>query len=89
MKGFIFGGFTPVAWDLNSGYKPDSTQKSFVFNVKNARNSEAKKFSLSNSSQAIYCHSLFGPYFRSGHDIKVVNGCNGNKMVTKILELHM
>jgi hypothetical protein len=43
-KGFIFGGFTLVAWESgNRFYKPDSTQKSFVFSVKNPRNNEAKK----------------------------------------------
>jgi hypothetical protein len=79
-KGFIFGGFTPVAWESpKSGqYKPDSTQKSFVFSLKNARNSEARKFSISNSPQAIDCNSSYGPIFGSGHDINLASGCNGN-----------
>jgi hypothetical protein len=77
-KGFIFGGFTPVAWDSSGGFKPDSTQKSFVFSVKNARNSEARKFPLSNSSNAICCASSYGPTFGNSHGIYVESGCNGN-----------
>jgi hypothetical protein len=77
-KGFIFGGFTPVAWDSSSGCKADSSQKSFVFSLKNPRNGEAKKFSISNSSYAIYCVSSHGPIFGSGFEIEVTSGCNGN-----------
>jgi hypothetical protein len=77
-KGFIFGGFTPVAWDSSNDYKADISQKSFVFSLKNPHKSEAKKFSISNLSYAIYCNSSAGPTFGRGFDIAVANNCNGN-----------
>jgi hypothetical protein len=76
-KGFIFGGFTPVAWDSNSGYKTDNSQKSFVFTIKNPQNIEPRKFALSSASLAIYCGSDRGPTFGS-HSIYVANDSNSN-----------
>jgi hypothetical protein len=77
-KGFVFGGFTPVAWDSSNSYKPDSSQKSFLFTVKNPRGSEGRKFVMASTAEAIYCGSSYGPTFGGGHDIHVANGCNGN-----------
>jgi hypothetical protein len=77
-KGFIFGGFTPVAWDSNSGYKTDNSQKSFLFTIKNPRNSEPRKFAFSIPSNAIYCRSDYGPTFGGNHDIHVANDSNSN-----------
>jgi hypothetical protein len=76
-KGFIFGGFTPVSWDSSSGYKPDNSQKSFVFTIKNPRNIEPRKFALSNRSNAIYCGSNYGPTF-GDHSLYVANDSNSN-----------
>jgi hypothetical protein len=76
--GCIFGGFTPVAWDSTSGYKPDPTNQSFVFRIKNRLQSEPCKFQLSNPSCAIHCTSSNGPTFGNGHDIKVADSCNQN-----------
>jgi hypothetical protein len=77
-KGFIFGGFTPVAWDSSSSQKSDSTRKTFLFTVKNPRGSEERKFVMKSSENAIYCPNSYGPTFGGGHDIYVANGCNGN-----------
>jgi hypothetical protein len=77
-KSFIFGGFTPIEWDSSSGYKHDSSQKSFLFTMKNPRNSVPRKFGMSSSSNAIYCSGSYGPRFGSGNDIVVFNGCNAN-----------
>jgi hypothetical protein len=78
-KGFIFGGFTPLAWDsTTSGYKSDSSQKSFLFTLKNAGNIEPRKFKLSNMSYAIYSYSGCGPIFGNGHDIYVTDNYNSN-----------
>jgi hypothetical protein len=74
-KGFIFGGFTPIAWDSSSSYKADTSQQSFLFSVKNARNSDPRSFPLVNSSSAIYCGSSYGPTFGS-HSLYVADGCN-------------
>jgi hypothetical protein len=78
-KGFIFGGFTPLVWDsTTNNYKPDSSQKSFLFTLKNARNIEPRKFKLSSGSNAIYCHSSYGLTFGGNHDLTVADSCNAN-----------
>jgi hypothetical protein len=77
-KGFVFGGFTPVAWDSSGGFKADSSRKSFLFTVKNPRGSDGRKFVMASSANAIYCNSSYGPTFGGGQDIYVANGCNEN-----------
>jgi hypothetical protein len=77
-KGFVFGGFTPLAWDSTASYKADSSRKTFLFTVKNSRGSEGRKFVLTNPENAIYGNGEYGPTFGCGHDIHVANGCNGN-----------
>jgi hypothetical protein len=77
-KGFIFGGFAPISWDSSDLYKADNSQQSFLFSVKNARNSDPRSFPLTNSSKAIYCGSSYGPRFGNGSDILVADGCNQN-----------
>jgi hypothetical protein len=78
--GFIFGGFTPIAWDSNKSWKPDNTGNSFVFSVKNPHNIKFKMFVVPNSPSAIYCHGSYGPTDGHGHVIHVVNGCNANSI---------
>jgi hypothetical protein len=77
-KSFIFGGFTPIAWDSSGSYKSDSSQKSFLFTVKWARGSEGRQFMMANSANAIYCHPSYGPTFGNNHDLYVANACNDN-----------
>jgi hypothetical protein len=78
-NGCIFGGFTPVAWESNGGfYKPDSGNQSFLFQIKDSRNSAPRKFMLLNSSYSIYYNPSYGPAFGNGHDIQVSNCCNQN-----------
>jgi hypothetical protein len=77
-KDFIFGGFTPIAWDSGGSYKADSSQQSFLFSVKDCRNSAPRSFPLANSSNAIYCYSSYGPTFGNGNDLCVADGCNVN-----------
>jgi hypothetical protein len=75
-KGFIFGGFTPIAWDSSGNEKPDNSGKSFLFSLKNPRNSEPRKFMLMNGKNAICCHSSFGPWFAGNSDMVVYDNCN-------------
>jgi hypothetical protein len=77
-NGFIFGGFTPIAWDSSSAYKADNSQKSFIFSVKNGRNSPSRKFSILNCPYTIYCNSGHGTTFGNGPDLDISNGCNAN-----------
>jgi hypothetical protein len=75
-KNFIFGGFTPIEWDSSSGYKPDNSGLSFLFSLKNPRNSEPRKFILKSGRNAICCDSSYGPIFAGYSDIGVLNNCN-------------
>jgi hypothetical protein len=77
-KNFIFGGFTPIAWDstTNGGHKPDNSGKSFLFSLNNPRNSAPRKFILMSGKIAIYCSWSHGPCFSSNCDIAVYDNCN-------------
>jgi hypothetical protein len=77
-KGFIFGGFTPVAWDSSNSDRADNSGQSFLFSLKNPRGSVEQKFSLSDPTFAIRCISSYGPTFGGGHDIHLSDGCDTN-----------
>jgi hypothetical protein len=49
-KNFVFGGFTPIEWDSAGSYKADNSHQSFVFSVKDSRNSDPRSFPLANLS---------------------------------------
>jgi hypothetical protein len=74
-KDVIFGGLTPIAWDSSQSHKTGLSEQSFLFRVKDCRNSDPRSFPLMISSYAIYCHSSYGPTFGAGHDLYVADGC--------------
>jgi hypothetical protein len=84
-KGFFFGGFTPVGWDSSSSDKSDSSRTSFVFSVGNPRESEERKFSISDSRHAISCNFSYGPTF--GHHSQ--RTAAATRIVTQALEIHV
>jgi hypothetical protein len=77
-KGFIFGGYTPLSWDSSSGYRQDDSLKSFLFSLKNSRNTEPKRFSLKPDMKqyAICCNANCGPIFGGGHDFYLAPNSN-------------
>jgi hypothetical protein len=77
-KDFIFGGFTPISWASSGSSKADNSQQSFLFSVKDCRNSAPRCFPLVNSSYAIYCNSSYGPTFGGNPDLYVADACNEN-----------
>jgi hypothetical protein len=77
-KDFIFGGFTPIAWDSSGRYKPDNSGLSFLFSLKNPRNSEPRKFKHINGENAIHCVSSYGPVFAGNRDMGVGDNCNSS-----------
>jgi hypothetical protein len=77
-KGFILGGFTPIAWDSSNQYKPDSSGRSFLFSVKNPHDHNFGRIGLNNPQYAIYCNSSYGPTFGNGLDIYAADYCNAN-----------
>jgi hypothetical protein len=74
----VFGGFTPTAWNSSNSWGADSSKRSFLFRVKDSRNSAPWAFPISNPSQAIYCNATYGPTFGNGHDLHVADSCNQN-----------
>ena len=71
INGKRFGGFVSQCWDINSGYKNDTS--SFIFSLDNMGVYE----NIFNKS-SIYCSMSYGPYFGNGCDIVI-----GNKCLTK------
>jgi hypothetical protein len=63
-------------WDSSSEYKPDRTETSFLLSLTNPHTSEAKKFLMKSSSNAIHCDSSYDPSFGSNCDIRVYDRCN-------------
>jgi hypothetical protein len=79
-KGFIFGGYTPLSWESQStSYKPDDSQQSFVFTLKNQTNTSPKRFALKpdRKQYAIYCRPDYGPTFGGGHDFCISHNVQG------------
>jgi hypothetical protein len=72
MKGTIFGGFTPVEWELwklngntSDLHTADPSLKSFLFTFKNSYNIPARRFALKveEKDKAIIYYSDDGPRF--------------------------
>jgi hypothetical protein len=81
-KGCIFGGYTPLAWQSSGGYQRDSSLQTFLFSLKNPRDSIGRRFDMkSDGSNAIYCYPdrlAFG----YAHDLVVYNNANTEKNST-------
>jgi hypothetical protein len=77
--GNIFGGFTPLEWESKSRWKPDDSQRSFLFTLKNPHSIPARKFALKTrrNYQAISCTPKWGPHFV---EIDVSDHCNANTL---------
>jgi hypothetical protein len=77
-RGYIFGGYTPIAWESTTAYKPDPSLQSFLFTVKNPSNTAPRRFALKSerAQSGIYCRADYGPTFGGGHDFCV--GVLGN-----------
>jgi hypothetical protein len=77
-EGFIFGGFTPIAWESRDAYKTDDIGGSFLFSVKNPHKHEIGRIVLKDARYAIRCCPSYGPTFGNGCDIHVSDNCNAN-----------
>jgi hypothetical protein len=78
--GNIFGGFTPVGWGNNCGYKGDDSLRSFLFTLRNPHGVPPRKFALKAEKKqyAIKCYSEYCALFGSGCEIGVRDNCNAN-----------
>jgi hypothetical protein len=77
-NGFIFGGYTPLAWNSTATWTSDEKVKSFLFTIKNPHSLPPRTFPLNREvrANAIYNHSSYGPFFGTGHDLCIQNQCN-------------
>ena len=61
-KGYIFGAYTPMAWDSISQHKTDPT--AFIFSLSNtSKQPQLIPINTFMSSNAVYCFSTHGPVF--------------------------
>jgi hypothetical protein len=72
---YIFGGFTPLAWSSRNNYAQDSSQKSFIFTLKNPHNLAARIFKQNPKTNAICDYSGIGPTFGANYDLHVCDQC--------------
>jgi hypothetical protein len=78
---FVFGGFTPLAWESRGHWKPDTELKSFLFTLKNPHHSPPQRFPLRRDRfhRAILGYRSWGPMFGSGPaDLGVCDDCQAN-----------
>jgi hypothetical protein len=73
--GWIFGGYTPVAWNSTNSWLPDSTRQSFVFTITNPHNLPARVFIQKAEANAICDNAGYGPIFGNGDDLCVGDNC--------------
>ena len=73
-KGYIFGGYTAVAWDSTRNWKAD--QKAFLFSLVNVRSTPLLITVKKGNLYSIYCDATNGPSFGGGSDICIVNNSN-------------
>jgi hypothetical protein len=78
MNGYIFGGFTPIALDSSNATKQDSSNRSFLFTLKNPTGTNPMKFPMIPSKIAITCYANYGPYFGNSNDLYIADNCNQN-----------
>ena len=72
-KGFIFGGYTAVAWDSGEDYKTDPN--AFIFSLVNPTGTP-KLMQVAMETRAIYCHPEYGPTFGNDFDICIHDNSN-------------
>jgi hypothetical protein len=53
----------------------DNSGRSFLFSLKNPRESEPRKFMAKNGKNANYCHSSSEPIFAGNHDMRAYAYC--------------
>jgi len=70
----VFGGFTGSSWSSNDGFKEDP--HAFIFSLINQED-DGVLIKCSDSANAIYCHSNYGPCF-GNDDLKISDMSNKN-----------
>lgn len=65
----VFGGYTGQQWNHIGSYRTDAT--AYLVSLRRRGISNSEKFTVSSSTNAIYCLSSYFPTFGSGHDLNV------------------
>ncbi len=75
--GYIFGGYTDVAWEQNGVWK--SSAESFLFSLKDHEGVGPVKMPIKShmTGDAVYHDSNYGPFFGDG-DLDVASNANSN-----------
>ena len=73
-NGYIFGGYTSVAWDSSNGYKDDP--RAFIFTLENVRSTPLLIPVKAGTYNSINCTATYGSTFGGGHDIHIANNSN-------------
>jgi len=79
-KNHVFGGSTAQSWTSNSQWKKDSEAFLYLLRSSNA-SQKSQKWTIKAGQEeyAIYNHSVYGPTFGHGHNLRLWDNCNSNK----------
>ena len=72
--GYIFGGYTSVAWDSTGVYKADP--KAFLFSLINAHSAPQLMPVQVGDTNSIFCNASNGPTFGAGQDLHISSVSN-------------
>jgi len=77
--GYIFGGYTDVAWGQSDGQYKSSTE-SFMFSLKDHAGVGPVQMPIKSemTGYAVIHASFLGPTFGSGYDLRVQSNANAN-----------
>jgi len=77
-KGYIFGGYTELDWDVSGSYKTD--ESTFLFSINNK-----SKYTRKNKLCSIYCRKDLAPSFggNSSPDIYCMDSCKKGNICSK------
>ena len=73
-KGYVFGGYTSVAWDSTSCFKADPN--AFLFSLLNQRATPLLMPAMADDKCSIYCNFAYCPTFGASNSIHIANNSN-------------
>ena len=77
IKGYIFGGYTSIAWGDKGGYTNDDN--AFIFSLVNASSLPLLIPVEVGDKHAIACHVEYGPIFGGGNVLRIAANSNTNE----------
>ena len=71
--GKVLGAFTPLAFNTTGNWVIDYSQQSFLYSL-----TKNVKFNQVDSTNTVFLHSSYGPYFGGTPDLNIKNQANTN-----------